>query len=105
MQSLSLVLIFIASIFICYGEKGPSPPGHVRIFSFGVLCISVASVLSAVGSVLSELALAGDHKGRDSYLFSAELGVYSSLAVVVLLVFTDLGGEGTRLAREVRPTF
>ena len=94
--------MFVASILICRGESPPSGPGPGgRDFWLGVGCILAASVLSAVGSVLSELALAGDFKGRSSILFSAELGVYSAFTVVLLLVFVDLGGEGTRIAREV----
>jgi solute carrier family 35 (UDP-sugar transporter), member A1/2/3 len=112
-QCFALFLLFVASILISLSTMKPKTIAAAETLttgdgvkfsladlsntSVGLICISLASLLSGLGSALSEFALRRVNTGqpRDTYLFSAELALYSSLCMLVVLVF-DINGDRSK---------
>jgi len=85
-QCFALSLLVVAACILSSGGEATSRESS---FWLGyVPCIS-ASVLSGFASSLSQRALQGAKIQRDSYLFSIELALYSTLTLLVSLPFTD----------------
>lgn len=98
MQVLALNMLFITALLVTYnGSSVTNESERHRDFRLGICCALIAAVLSGFGAAVTEYSLCG--KKRNSYLFSAELGAYSGLAIVVNIVL-NLNGDGARIRRD-----
>eukprot|EP00403_Amphidinium_massartii_P033829 CAMPEP_0178443520 /NCGR_PEP_ID=MMETSP0689_2-20121128/38948_1 /TAXON_ID=160604 /ORGANISM="Amphidinium massartii, Strain CS-259" /LENGTH=310 /DNA_ID=CAMNT_0020067551 /DNA_START=33 /DNA_END=961 /DNA_ORIENTATION=+ len=100
-QLVALMLIFLGSVCVSFGESGSLPTAHLKArnaedFAYGLTCALMAAALSGLGSAIAELVLR--HQRRDTFLFSAELATYSS-AIILLNLVLDWNQDGTRLQR------
>lgn len=102
LQVLALVLLFVAALicsgsfssFYGGGNGGAEATGAsdgLVLHGLGFWCAVSASGLSGLGAALSERALQAEK--RNSYLFSAELAVFSSLSLLITFVFSADGRE------------
>ncbi|KAF4657630.1 hypothetical protein FOL46_007345 [Perkinsus olseni] len=81
MQVLALSMLFVSAVLISIGQQSEGPSEYTeRDPALGMFSIIVASALSGIGAAVSELALRSYN--RNSYLFSAELAMYSALLVI-----------------------
>ncbi|KAF4661200.1 hypothetical protein FOL47_006782 [Perkinsus chesapeaki] len=81
-QVIALLMLFVSAVLISLGQSSQShTDGIEKDTTLGMMAIVAASALSGVGAAISELALRSYN--RNSYLFSAELALYSALVVVI----------------------
>ncbi|KAF4676703.1 hypothetical protein FOL47_005420 [Perkinsus chesapeaki] len=87
-QLIALGMLFVAAVMISVGQATEPPePASERNARLGLICVLTASALSGVGASISELAL--QTYSRNSFLFSAELAVYSVIAISIGELFKD----------------
>ncbi|KAF4699240.1 hypothetical protein FOZ63_000732 [Perkinsus olseni] len=87
-QLIALGMLFIAAVMISVGQASEPPEAEgERNARLGLICVLAASALSGVGASISELAL--QTYSRNSFLFSAELAVYSVIAISTGELFKD----------------
>lgn len=100
MQCVALFLLFLAASTVTLSQAKPGSSTEDKESQnslMGIVCIIAASALSGLGAAMSEWSLQG--KGRNSYLFSAEIAVLSFVTVCVNLLL-NLNGDGERAATQ-----
>mmetsp|Transcript_20311 Transcript_20311/g.47453 ORF Transcript_20311/g.47453 Transcript_20311/m.47453 type:complete len:334 (-) Transcript_20311:41-1042(-) len=88
MQIVALGLLFATAALLSAKEDETTKTND---FWLGVVPVLVASACSGLGGGLSELALQG--KGRNSYIFTMELCVFTTLTLLITLPFTSDGAK------------
>eukprot|EP00301_Raphidiophrys_heterophryoidea_P017917 c2915_g1_i1.p1 GENE.c2915_g1_i1~~c2915_g1_i1.p1 ORF type:complete len:338 (-),score=72.80 c2915_g1_i1:274-1245(-) len=97
-QILALVMITTAAILATLPDSALVPTTQTQSessFSQGVLPLIAACFLSGVSATVSQKALQGHQ--RDSFLFTMELGVYGSIAIVFDLLAKHQGLSFTKV--------
>lgn len=84
LQCLALAALFGCSVVLATSD---TPAGaRANSFEYGIVPVFAASVLSGLAQALSQKSLQGAN--RNSYLFTMELCVFSSLTLLVALPFS-----------------
>jgi len=87
MQVLALIMLVCGAALLGGESKHLHEEGRQNHFWLGVVPILCASLLSGLGGALSQKNLVG----RNSFLFSLELGLYSTLSLLAMLAFSPVG--------------
>jgi len=86
-QCAALGGLLAASLLLAQSKS--SVDGRETSFQYGIVPCMVASMCSGVASGLSQLSLEG--RGRNSFLFSLELSVFSILTILATFPFSEDG--------------